>query len=812
VLITPICSNNDFSCYKIAHPDSQIVKVDTLTKDVFDDEINYSARDSIRFETDSQKIYLFGAAMVEYGDVSLKADLIEIDNKNNLVTANGVIDSTGKLVGTPEFKDKDNEMRSEKIIYNTKTKKGKIYGVYTKQADMIIYGEQIKKDSNNVLYIKNAKCIPCEFEDSKFYFRAKKAKIIPDDKIVTGPLFVEISNVPTPFGLPFGYFPNVKNKSKAGILIPFYGESPGLGFFLKDGGFFIPINDRLNTQFRGDIYTQGSWGLRNQTDYYVRYKYAGNVSVGYSIFNMGEKEIPSSFSQRKDFFIRWVHTQDMKNKPNVRFSANVNAGSSKYNQLNNMNTAQYLTNTFQSNINYSRSFKYSNLSVNARHNQNTLTKDVEVTFPELTFNVNRFFPFKNETRSKQNWIDKIGVSYLFESKAFLREKDSLFFKEQSVNKIQYGARHTLPISTNINLLKYFTLSPAANFSSVMYYKTIRKVWDPLTETLVQDTVEAVKTSLDASFSANLATQLYGDYVFRKAKRLKQIRHAIIPSAGVSYHPDLINPNYGFYKNVQYDTLGNTQNYSIFENGIYGGPNGIESGVLNFNINNSLEAKIRKFDDSSFTDRKVPLLQNLSISGSYVISAKQYNWSLLSVTGRTRIWKNIDLLFGSAFDPYSLDSLGRRQSKTEWTENQVVARFVTGNLAVNANFSRDMFKKADANAAVSSNNGWMLNTTYNLQFARPGLKQTEFFTQTLNFNGDVSVTKNWRIGFNSGWDFTAKNFSYTSFSVYRDLRCWEARVEWVPFGFNKRYTISFNLKSSALRDVKIPRTRQWFDNL
>jgi hypothetical protein len=85
-------------------------------------------------------------------------------------------------------------------------------------------------------------------------------------------------------------------------------------------------------------------------------------------------------------------------------------------------------------------------------------------------------------------------------------------------------------------------------------------------------------------------------------------------------------------------------------------------------------------------------------------------------------------------------------------------------------------------------------------------------QTLNFSGDVSITKNWKLGVTSGYDFTNKNLSYTSINVYRDLRCWEAKIDWVPFGFNKRYSLGINLKTASLRDLRIPRQRSWFDNI
>jgi hypothetical protein len=476
----------------------------------------------------------------------------------------------------------------------------------------------------------------------------------------------------------------------------------------------------------------------------------------------------------------------------------VNVQSGLNNKYNPQTSGQYLTNTFYSNVNYSHTFRNSAISVNARHNQNTLSRDMEVSFPELTFNVNRFFPFRNELHSKQNWLDKLGFNYLLEAKSFLRQKDSLYFREQSLDSIKYGVRHSLPISTNFNLFKYFTVTPAANFSSVMYYKTNEYHYDSELNRPVRDTVEGFKTGVDANFTTNLSTKIFGDYYF-KGKRLQQIRHFIIPTVGFTYHPDMTDPKYGYYKEVLRDSVSQTYNaYSIFENGIYSGPGGAESGLLTMNLNNNLEAKIRQKTDSGTTFKKIVLLQNLSIK-----------WSLISVNGRTRIWKNIDVLASGSFDPYSLDSTGERQAITEYKANGVISRFVGANLALNMGFTPQLFVKP---GKKPSEGNWMLNISYNLGFARPDTKESENITQTLNFNGNIDVTKKWKLGFNSGYDLKTQALSYTSFNIYRDLRCWEARIDWVPFGFNKRYSVTFNLKMSALSSVKIPRTRQWYDNL
>ncbi len=813
------------------------VEVDSLDneKDIeaLEQRIVYNARDSIRYETKGNKIYLFGDGFVEYEDMNLKSEFIEIDNEKNTITAYGKTDSLGKNTGTPVFKDGQQEIACRKMIYNLKTKKGKIYDIMTKEGDLVLKGAEVKKDSNNVVYMKDLQCIPCEFEDSRTIFKAKRAKIIPDDKIVTGPMYLEIGGVPTPLGLPFGFFPNTK-KRHSGILIPFYGNSEALGFYLKDGGFYWGINDKTDMTIRGDIYSNGSWGLRTLNNYNVNYKYNGYISLGYSEFRNGEIEVPSTFSKQRDISINWRHTQDQKNNPTVRFSSDVNIRTSKYNKFNAQNTGQYLSNTFQSNINFSKTFKIGTLGLNARHDQNTQTKLMNISFPELTFNVNRFYPFKNENRVKQNPIDKIGVSYLLEARNTLSGADTSIFKGNIGDSLKYGFRHSLPISTNITLFKYFTLTPALNLSAVMYTKTTRKELDESTNVIVKSTNKNFQTGYDANFNSSLSTKLFMDYMF-KSKRLKQIRHLLIPSLAYTYRPDFGEEQYGFWKDVISDTTNRLKTkYSIFENNLFSGPAQGTQNSLSVNLNNNLEAKIRQKTDTGFVFNKVSLLQNLSFAGSYNFAADSFKMSNISMTGRTKIWKYFDLVFGSTFDPYYTTVLTNtltnkeyayRTSKYLVNTNGRVMDFKSGNIAINASFSSNSItsraKKPDLTngaerGAVTTNTAqaqeklpWSLNIYYNINYTKVLEKLTDI--QTLNFSGDISVTKYWKLGLTSGYDFTNRNLSYTSVNVYRDLKCWEARIDWVPFGFRKSYSLTINLKTSMLSDVKIPRQRQWYDN-
>lgn len=833
---TPILQNNDSSKLGVTQigaltlPKDTLknVKIDTLEDDgePLESKIIYNARDSIRYETAGNKIFLFGDGYVKYEEMELKAEFFEIDNEKNTITAFGKKDSLGKSTGNPVFNDGEKELVCSKMIYNLKTKKGKIFDIVTKEGDLILMGKEVKKDSNNVTYFNNLSCIPCENADSRTIFKAKRAKIIPDDKIVTGPLYLEIGGVPTPLGLPFGYIPNTK-KRHSGILIPFYGNSDNLGFYLKDGGFYWGINDKTDMTIRGDIYSYGSWGLRTLNNYNVNYKYNGSLSLGYSEFLSGEKEVPSTYTKKKDISINWIHNQDQKNNPSTRFSSNVNIRTSKYNTLNAINTGDYLTNTFQSNINYTKSFKLSALSINARHNQNTQTKQMDLSFPELTFNLNRFYPFKNESRIKQNPFDKIGISYLFEARNTLSGKDTTIFKGNIADSLKYGARHTLPISTNITLFKYFTMTPAINLSAVMYTKTTEKNFDYNTNKIYTSTQNEFKTGYDANFNTSFTTKLFMDYLF-KSKAVKQIRHLLIPTINYTYRPDFGEKQYGFWKEVLIDTVSNKYTkYSVFEKNLFGGPIQGKQNSIGLNLSNNLEAKIRKNSDTGAVYNKVTILQNLSFNGLYNLAADSFKMSIISATGRTKLWKFFDLVFNSNFDPYSFDYNTNYRSKNyEYNKTGKLARFTNGNISLNATFSssalRQTSKKPDLTngaekGAITTNTAqtqeqlpWNLVVYYNIAFDRQSISSFKKI-QTLNFSGDINVTKYWKIGLTSGYDFTNKNLSYTSVNIYRDLHCWEARIDWVPFGFRKSYSLTINLKSSMFSDIKIPRTRQWYDN-
>ena len=832
-------------------------------------KVVYSAEDSIRFDIITHNAYLFGTARVDYEAVTLTAEYIELDMSKNIVYAIGKLDSAGNLKGKPVFIDDGQKFSTETITYNFETEKGLITQVITTEGDGFIHSDTAKKFPDDILYIKNGAYTTCDLEHPHFSIKSPRIKIIPDDKIITGPAYLTIADIPTPLVVPFGLFPNKRGRS-SGILIPTYGESLNTGFFLKDGGYYFGINDRIDLALKGDIYSKGSWALKARSNYKKRYKYQGYLNLSYSEFQFGEREL-ENFSRQGDFFIEWSHKQDPKARPNSTFSAKVNAGSKNYNKFNSNNSVDYLTNTFQSNISFSKSWanRPYNLSLNLRHSQNTLTNVVDISLPEVAFSVNRFYPFKQKNKTgKGNAFSNIGIGYRLDAINKISTYDSLLFSETEFSDFNNGVRHTVPISTSIKIFKYINLNPSINFTDRWYFQSINKQWidDTLftsTDTIVgyirSDTIIGFQNAYDFNFSASLTTKLFGMFQF-KGKHLKAIRHVITPNIRFTYRPDFGDNQWGYYKSVQSDTLGNTTDYSIFGDnstwrGYYGSPPSGKSGVINFSLTNNLEMKVRSKKDTANPTKKIMLIENLVVAASYNMALDSLNWSKISLTGFTSlIGKQLFVRYAAFFDPYvliadtnvdgSYKPKGRRVNRFEINENGRLARPENSDwfVGLNLRLRPDMFKKSDTPKPITEktsdkgsaeelemiNNSpqsfvdfstpWSMDISYNLSYLNRYYYSTSDsrdsisskLIQTLAITASVNITDKWKIEVRTGYDFVNEDFTYTSIDIYRDLHCWEMNFNWIPFGFRQSYNFGIKVKSSVLQDLKLSRKREWYD--
>jgi len=816
--------------------------VDSKQRTTLDAMVERNARDSIVQDIKNRKVYMYGDAVINYEEITLKAAYIEVDFTTNQVYAKGVKDSTGKVIGSPEFTEAGQTFKAKEMSYNFNTKKGIIKKVITEDGMGFLHGEKVKKLDDNTINILHGQYTTCNNEEHPhFSFRFKKSKVIPGDKIVTGPAYMEIEGMPTPLGLPFGYFPN-KTGQKSGILIPTYGESTHRGFYLENGGYYWYINEYLDFQITGDIYSRGSYAIKPKFRYKKRYKFSGSFDAGYAINVIGLKGA-ADYSKSTDFRIKWTHRQDPKAKPRSTFTANVNIVSSNFVKYNVVDVNDYLSNEFQSSVAYQTNWagKYF-LTVNASHRQNTKTHAVQVSLPEVTFSVNRFYPLKREG-GKKRFYEDLSISYNLNAKNNISTFDSLLFTSNSLNSMQNGIVHKIPINLPLKIFKYFNLSTSLNFTDRMYSQSVRKYWSDDTlftskDTIVGyvkiDTVPGFRNSVDFSFSSTLTTKVYGMLKFKKGP-LRAIRHVFTPSLGFSYTPDFGSENWGYYNTYQ-DTTGQEIVYSEFEGSLYGSPPGQKSGRFNFNFGNNLEIKVPSKKDTITGMKKIVLIESLTFNGNYDFARDSMNMSVLTIQGRTKLWKNMSLMYSSRLDPYAVDAEGNRINKTEWEVNKRLLRLdnTSWNLSLSFKFGDKDFKKKKKEESknitedemeeiidnpdnyVDWDIPWSLNVSYNFTYTNSltyinWIKQPErTVVQTLSFNGQINITPKWKFTMRSGWDFTSNQLAYTSINLYRDLHCWEMRFSWIPIGPRQSWNFSINVKASILQDLKLNKKKDFRD--
>ncbi len=821
-------------------------------KEVIEAPVMYKGQDSLRFDVVGKKVYLYKTTEINYQEIGLKADYVRMDFEKNTVFASGLKDSTGKLIGKPIFKEKDQEFKSETISYNFKSEKGVIQRVITQENEGFLHGIKVKKFPDKTVNVSSGSYTSCNLDHPHFAFKFNKAKVIPNSKIVTGPAYLTIQDVPTILFVPFGFFPNKKGQ-RSGIIIPTYGESADRGFYLEHGGYYWAINDYMDVTLTGDIYSRGSWKLSPEMRYIKRYKYSGNLNLGFARNITGELG-DANYNDKRDFSIQWSHRQDSKARPRSTFSSNVNIVSGSYNRYNPGTLNNYFQNTFQSSVTYQTRFgdnMFLNLAAN--HSQNTSTHSVNVTLPVITFSVNRFYPFRQKEKSgKKAWYEDISMNYTSNAQNLINTYDSILFTNKVFDDMQNGIKHTIPISNTIKVLKYFNLTNSINYNERWYFKTIRKNWvnDSLitaTDTTVgfvkTDTVKGFQAARDFSFSSSLSTRIYGMFSIKKGP-VMAIRHVINPSVSFSYNPDFGSDFWGYYKPYQKDAKGTMGEYSIFEGGMYGSPPSAKSGRVSFSISNNLEMKVRNRADTITGTKKIVLIDNFTINTSYDMARDSLNWSKVSLSGRTVLFKKLNITYSSQWDPYVLDSTGKRNlNKFEWNVNHRLLRIDNTNWNLSLNYTLEPTAKKDTktkektvprktvlspddpeyqlylmnpDSYIDFDIPWKFNISYNVRYIVNHTylnyihEADNNLVQTFNLTGDFSITPKWKISFSTGYDFEAHKLAYTSFNIYRDLHCWEMRFNWIPIGGMKSWNFQINVKSSMLQDLKLTKKKDFRD--
>ncbi len=851
------------------------------SKSMLDTEVKYQAKDSMHFDFEKKKMYLYGDAQIDYGDIKLTAYVIELDMDSSLAYAYGRTDSTGAEVGLPVFTDKSGEYTMREMKYNFDTKKAIITHIVTEQGEGYVVGQRAKRVDEQTYFMRNAKYTTCQdHEHPHFYLNLTKAKVIPGKKTVTGPAYLVLLDVPLPVALPFAIIPNTKSYS-SGIIIPSYGDESTRGFYLRNGGYYWAANEYFDMKILGDVYTKGSWGLHLSSTYKKRYKFSGSFSTDFITNITSEKNLPD-YQKNNDFSVRWNHSQDSKANPDITFSASVNFSTSSYNKNNVgnlVNPTTLATNQKSSSISYSRKWSWNPFRMTASllHSQNSRDTSISLTIPDLAVSSSRrFYPFKpkKSVGSSQNPFYNINVGYSMSMKNSISCKESeLTFRPESFSTVwKNGMRHSIPISTNMKVLRYFSLTPSINYTERWYLNKTRKVWDEDNQKIVkQDPIRGFNRAYDFSFSVGTSTKIYTFYRPIRAifgDRINAIRHVMTPSVSISYTPDFSNPRYGFYERFQYYDKKNDKvvdyKYSLYEGYLYGTPGSAKSGRLSYSLANTLEMKVKSDADTSGF-KKISLLESLSFSSGYDFMKDSLRMDNISMSGRTKVF-GTSVSFNANFDPYGLvANAGRavRVNKPAIRQNHRLVQFRSASLSFGYQLSPETFKRKDKNSSTQSSSDddfdedwamraaesdtpnpgaqvenpkssstedhsneadgyakfdmpWSISFNYSLSvsqgtFDAEKCKYGLKVTSSINANASISLTDKWKFSISSGYSFDEKKLSQTSLGITRDLHCWSMNFNVVPVGLYKSYSFNISCSSSILRDLKFDQSSSPRDN-
>lgn len=785
----------------------------------------YSARDSIYADLKKKQLHLYGEAFVESEGMNLKAGYILVDMETEEIIATYVLDEEGKIIEKPFFTMGGDEVEAQTLKYNLRTKKAYIEAVKIVQDEMYLHMGRAKRQANEEIHFVDGKFTTCDLDEPHYHFQLSRGVLVPNKRIVTGPMNLYIAGVPTPLGLPFSFIPQKQQQERThGVLFPEIVPISAYGFGLNNLGYYIPISDYLQTSVYGTIYSRGSWGIRNATEYAKRYTYAGNVDVSYHQYRSG---FPTN-DRLNNMVLVWTHRKDPKSNPKWNFNTNINFTSSN-NTKNNLDPVNqnYFKNTLMSDINLNRIFpgKPYQMSAKISLSQNSISRNIALTSPIVNFSTSQFFPLKKLLKGEI--FQRLGIIYNIEGQNKSTFKDTLLrdgnFSEIG-NQFMYGMRQRITIQTTGGIFKnVLKLTPSVNYGTDLNFQQIRNTYDASANNAVTDTVNRVGVAHNLSMNMSATTVLYSYYRF-VGKNKPVMRHVLTPNVSFSYRPLLT-------RNIT-DSVGVNMapvTYSPFSNSVYPYSAFGDQALLNFGINNSFELK-RKSDKDTITGfQKIRLIDALSITGNYDFMKDSMKLSNINVSIRISPFNWMNVVANTSYSLYGWNEVSNATiSDYALRSNGKLGRTLTNSIATTLTItSKESREMIEENRDVVSENWqadydffylhperiidfripWKVNISHvfnlNRNTNKTVLNNQEFIQiQTMNIDADLSITKRWKLGAVLNIDLKERKVTNGFFTLNRDMHCWALSFRWTPIGFNKSFLLTIRNTSSLFKDAKL----------
>lgn len=849
-LTNPLTVPSQDTTRKKQPTDSLVQKIDTIdikiSRDSLDAPVFYEAADSGVLEIDEAKFFLYGKASTKYLTLDLQAGIIEIDNKNSIAKAFFTLDTSGKVIDRPKLIDGEMESESDSMFYNFKTQKGLSKSTYTKQGEMFVFAERIKKYSATEFFASKGRFTTCNLDTPHFAFRAQKLKLVNNKWAYSGLAYPEFEAIPMPIGIPFGIYPLSQGKH-SGLLPPSFTATQSFGLGLEGLGYYKVLSEYFDIQFRTNIYSYGGYTLNLSPTYRKRYKYSGGARLDFQNTKINFKGDPD-YSNTKTFNIAWFHSMDSKARPGTNFNVNLNFGSTEFNRLVPNNSMLNFTNKINSSISYSKTWndgKY-NLSATGNHSQDNQTGLYNVSLPNLTFTMNTVYPLqKKESIAAPKWYEKLGIGYnsQIQNQFSFYDSDSPYIKYDIgdiIDTVQWGAQHSIPISLSLPALGPLQIAPSISYQERWYGQQVLMQWNDATERVDTSVKKGFYTGREISFGIGVQTAVFGTLNFKKDKTIQALRHVMRPNISMNYKPDLAGKD---YYELQIDTARNTIPVSKYQGSILPGFSQGKFGGMSFGLQNNLEMKVRDKKDTtgSGETKKIMLIDNFSFNSGYNMIVDSFQLQPISVLLSTNLFQRFNITGTTSIDPYQVNSYGRRIDKFVWEGGKFkLGRITNGSLSFGTRFESKKKKEPEANAEgeeqqsfitpeeeqrqldyirnnpaefADFNVPWSAQISYSLNFSQQIKPDYSGFTtntyQSLNVTGDFNFSPKWKMGGMIFYDITTSKLANVNMFLTRDMHCWQMSINITPVGLYPSFNISLFPKSGLLRDLKVNRTRTFY---
>ncbi len=763
------------------------------------DSLDYSAR-KIIYHVDKKQIKLIEKAFIRYHNSYINSDSMLIDLDKKIAFSHGeseLFDGKQKIFGST-------------IYYNIDSEEGLLFDGRTKFEDGYYAGTKFRKVGIDVLDIDNAKFTTCE-DESQYFIFSPKFRIFLDEKIVAKPVVLYINYFPV-LVLPFATFP-INQERRSGFLLPEPGYNNTEGKFLKDIAYFLSLGDYADMLFSIDLMELTGIEFRYRARYIKRYILDGRIDSRFLYYheqlnddyrlrwsiNAYHKQILSPYSNLmlKADFVSDADIRKTSDDQETRMDQSLHSYI-YYSYLKNKNTFNTTLDykkdlvdqnqTYYSKIYYSTKGTVFNLSgyfdfrayIYPQQTDNMTLKLPSISFRLYRMNLAKIF---NKQAAESSILNKIYFSYnntlLHHGElntndptiAQLLYEDTYDSLGNYISEHREGVKHSLSLSYNDDLFKYFKFQQKFNYNEIWEDK------DKNNKKFVR--------GFDYNSSTSLSTNIYGVFSFSKG-RLKTLRHIITPNISYTMHPDF-SSNDRFY---------NFSSISISKSG--------RSEKISLGLTNKLQAKVI---DKEGKLKELNDLFTWKTSLRYDFQKKPKGFSTLSHTITT-------MPFNMTLGTNTLNFSNSFKGVQDFYTMKVTNYSLSATLSLKGNLDylnyypvKSTFKMKGISTDEECCNGSQKRETkpwdITSSFSYSKNTQTGYYSSGLHNTLHVNLTKNWSLTYSNYYNFKEKELVSQSIDVYRDLHCWQLKFGWNKSGDYWSYQLEIQVKK--LPDLKFLQT-------